>query len=182
MGTHRAKSPPEQSFWSIGSALSSKYLSIYMTENWIVQIDFKDQMRYELNKGYIKDIIKHKFGLSDFDALSQRWYNKSNLDVEVKRLVDGFKTIGLKVAGNRLLADALVNYVKDMIGVTIIWLDNSVDNEINEIISIETNKFSAYINDRFMKGEVSREKADNYIKRWADAVSFYEYEKRGVEY
>ena len=153
-----------------------------MTENWIVQIDFKDQSQYELNKGYIKDIIKRKHELSGFDALTQCWYHKSIPDFIVKRLVDGFRTVGLKVAGNKSIADSLVLYVKDMTGVTITWLDNPVDNEVNEIVSIETTKFSSYINDRFMKGEVSREKADNYIKRWADAVSFYEYNKRGVEY
>ncbi len=153
-----------------------------MSYNWIVQIDFRDQSKYELNKGYIKDIIKRKYELSDFDALTQCWYDKSIPDVVVKRLVDGIKTVGLKVAGNKSIADSLVLYVKDMAGVSITWLDNPVDNEVNEIVSIETTKFSAYINDRFMKGEVSREVADNYIKRWSDAVSFYEYEKRGIEY
>ena len=153
-----------------------------MTENWIVQIDFNDQRQYEVNKGYIKDLIKNKHGLSDFDALTQCWFNRSIPDVVVKRLVDGFKTVGLKVAGNKAISDSLVNYVKGMAGVSITWLDNPVDNEVNEIIGVEKCKFSAYINNRVMKGEVSRSVADIYIKRWVDAVSFYEYEKRGVEY
>ena len=153
-----------------------------MTENWIVQIDFKDQRQYEVNKGYIKDLIKNKHQLLDFDAISQRWYNKSIQDVEVKRLVDNFKTVGLKVAGSKELADSLVNYVKDMTGVSIIWLDNPVDKEVNEIVTIETNKFSTYIDNRIMRGEVSRDAANEYINKWISAVSSYEYEKRGIEY
>lgn len=153
-----------------------------MTENWIVQIDFKDQSKYELNKGFIKDIIKRKYMLSNFDALSQRWYNKSIPDVEVKRLIDGVKTVGLKVAGSKELADSLVLYVKDMGGVSVTWLDNPIDQEVSEIVEVEKYKFSAYINNRVEKGEVSQVVADNYIKRWVAAVSFYEYDKRGVEY
>lgn len=153
-----------------------------MSENWIVQINFKDQSKYELNKGYIKDVIKRKYMLSTFNALTQQWYNKTIPDVVVKRIVDGVKTVGLKVAGNKELANFLVKYVENMSGVSVTWLDDPVDKEVNEIVTIETNKFSAYINDRFMKGEVSKEKADTYINKWIAAVSFYEYEKRGVEY
>ena len=153
-----------------------------MTENWIVQIDFKDQSVYELSKGFIKDIIKRKHALSSFDTLTQQWYNKTIPGFVVKRLVADFKTVGLKVAGSKNLADSLVGFVEGMAGVSVTWLNNPIDKEVNAIVEVEKLKFSAYINDRFMKGEVSREDADNYIKRWADAVSFYEYEKRGIEY
>ena len=153
-----------------------------MTENWIVQIDFKDQRQYEVNKGYIKDLIKNKHQLLDFDALTQCWYNKSISGVVVKRLVDGFKTVGLKVAGNKAIADSLIVYVKDMIGVSVTWLDDPIDQEVSEIVEVENRKFSAYINNRVMKGEVSRDVANSYIKRWLDAVTSFEYERRGFEY
>ncbi len=153
-----------------------------MVENWIVQIDFNDQSKYELNKGYVKDIIKRKFGLSVFDSLTQCWYSKSIQDVEVKRLVDGVKTVGLKVSGNKQLADSLVSYFKDMKGVIVTWLDDPVDKEVNEVVTVEVNKFKAYISDRVIKGLISKDTADEFIRKWHFAVSSYEYEKRGVEY
>lgn len=153
-----------------------------MNEEWIVQIDFKDQLKYENNKGFIKDIIKRKHGLSDFDALTQQWYSKSIHDVVVKRLVDGTRTVGLKVAGSKELADSLVVFVEDMSGVTITWLDNPIDSEINEIVALETSKFSSYISNRVMSGEISKDVADNRIRMWSSAVAAYEYNKRGVEY
>lgn len=152
-----------------------------MTE-WIVQINFKDQLKYENNKGFIKDIIKRKHGLSNFDALTQQWYNKSFPDIIVQRLVDGIKTVGLKVAGSKELADSLVIFVEDMSGVTITWLDNPVDNEVNEIVTLETSKFSSYMSNRVMSGEISKDVADVRVKMWASAVASYEYNKRGVEY
>lgn len=153
-----------------------------MSENWIVQIDFNDQSKYESNKGYIKDIIKRKHGLSNFDMMTQYWYSKSIPDVIVKRIVVSMKTVGLKIAGSQELADALILYVKDMSGVSVTWLDNPVDKEINEIVTTETNKFSAYISGRVLRGEIDKGTADKRIKMWASAVASYEYSKRGIEY
>lgn len=153
-----------------------------MTE-YIVQINFKDQLKYESNKGFIKDIIKRKHGLLKWDSLGQRWYDH-NKSGEVKRLVDssGTRTIGLKIAGDKELAFSLVSFVKGIHGVNIVNLDNPIDNEVNRIVEVERINYTNYAYNLVERGEMTKERADYLINNWVNVVRHNEYEKRGVEY